>query len=273
MSYFKKTVGSVLLLLFTSVMVANLTLYFFEPSFIFKLQKYPIGDWQPSGPRPIDVWIKSDNVKLHGWYFPHANPKAIILYLRGNKGNVTYSYKDLIKLHHRLSASVLSFDYEGFGKSEGFPEEKSISKDAKAARDWLAQKEHVQPNNILLFGRSLGGGVAIDLASKFGAKGLIIMSSFLSLADTINYHYPILFPRVLMHNQFDSINKIASYHGPLLMIHGNDDELVPLQHGKILFAAANSPKWFIQVNGEQHFDPISNKVYLAMSSFIEHLNK
>ena len=273
MSYLKKIVGSILLFLCAAVIVGNLVLYFFEPIFIFKPQKYPLGNWQPSGPHPVDVWITSGNIKLHGWYLPHAHPKAIILYLHGNTGNVTNTYQDLLKLHDRLSASVMTFDYEGFGKSTGAPEENNMINDAKAVRDWLAQKEQVQPYDILLFGRSLGGGVAIALASKFGAKGLIIVSSFLSLPDTIKYHYPILFPRLLMHNEFDSIHNIASYHGQLLMIHGKKDELIPLQHAKKLFDVANSAKRFMQVDEGQHFSPISNEVYSTMLNFIEHINK
>jgi uncharacterized protein len=269
---YKKLIICILLLLVLIPIIGNATLWLFESNFVFKPENYSVGNWHPTGPQPIEVWIISkDGTRLHGWYLPHEHPQAVILYMHGNTGNVTFRYTELVKLHDKISASVMTFDYRGYGKSTGHPEEKRIIQDAEAARDWLAKKEHISPQNILLLGRSLGGGVAVDLAARQGTKGLILISTFLSLPDTVSYHYPFLLPRLVMHNQFDSINKITSYHGPLLMAHGDSDTLIPIQHGIKLFSAALGPKWFVQISGGKHFDVIPDGVYQEIDNFIKRI--
>lgn len=269
---YKKLTIYTLLLLALIPMIGNATLWLFESDFVFKPENYSVGNWHPTGPQPIDVWITSkDGTRLHGWYLPHEHPRTIILYMHGNTGNVTYRYAELVKLHDKLAASVMTFDYRGYGKSTGHPEETGIIQDAEAARDWLAKKEHISPQNILLLGRSLGGGVAVDLAARQGTKGLILISTFLSLPETVSYHYPFLLPRIVMHNQFDSINKITSYHGPLLMIHGDSDALIPIQHGIKLFSASLGPKWFVRISGGKHFDVIPDAVYQEIDNFIKRI--
>jgi fermentation-respiration switch protein FrsA (DUF1100 family) len=268
----KKIVISIFLVVIVVFVVANMTLLIFESTFIFKPKKYPLGNWQPVNPPPTDVQIMAkDGTKLHAWYLPHTQPQAVLLYFHGNAGNVTDHYLELVKLHNKLSASVMILDYRGFGKSEGHPTEEAIKQDAEAARDWLANKEHLQSRDIILLGRSLGSGVAIDLAAKSGAKGLILISPFVSLSAAVQDHYPFLFSRILMQNQFDSIHNIPLYHGPLLIIHGDADDIIPLQQGEALFHAANSPKWFVVVPGGKHYDSISDSVYKAMFEFIERI--
>ena len=263
----KIVIGIIIIILIPFLLALDLWLY--ERYFIFNPKIYPAGNWHPVGIVPIDVWLKSvDGTRIHGWYLPYKNPKAIILYLQGNKGNVTDSYPELVKLHNRLHASVMVFDYRGFGRSEGKPEEKLIANDAEMARDWLAHKEHIRPDEVILLGRSLGGAVAVDLASRLGAKGLILIGTFLSLPDIVSYHYPIPFVRRIMHNQFDNIHKIVNYRGPLLVIHGDADELVPLEHGKKLFAAAPGPKTFYQIPGGKHFSPLTKEVYQVIGKFV-----
>jgi alpha-beta hydrolase superfamily lysophospholipase len=270
---FKKTIIYTLVLVVLIPIVANTILWLFESNFVYKPANDSVGNWHPTGPQPIDIWITSkDGTRLHGWYMPHVHPKAIILYLHGNTGNVTNQYAELVKLHDKLSASVMTFDYRGYGKSAGHPDEKGIIQDAEAARDWLSHKEQVDPKNMILLGRSLGGAVAANLAADHDTKGLILMSPFLSLPDVVSYHCPILLPKLIMYNQFDLTHKISAYHGPLLVIHGNADQLIPIQQGIKLFSAARGKKWFVQINGGKHFDAIPGAVYQEIDNFIKRIH-
>lgn len=209
-------------------------------------------DWQPPDLDYEDVYFTTpDGVRLHGWYCPVENPRATVLFCHGNAGNIAYRYPDLQMLTKEMRVSVFAFDYRGYGRSEGIPNEKGLLLDARAARQWLAQRERIDEKEIVLFGRSLGGGVAVDLAAKDGAQALILESTFTSLPEAANNFLP-LSPGLLMLSRFDSINKIVDYHGPVIIAHGTQDKLIPFEHGKRLFGTANQPKQFIPITGAEH---------------------
>jgi fermentation-respiration switch protein FrsA (DUF1100 family) len=147
--------------------------------------------------------------------------------------------------------TVFAFDYRGYGRSEGTPSEQGVLADARAARRWLAEREGVAEQDIVLYGRSLGGGVAVDLAAKDSARALILESTFTSLPAVANDALP-LWPGVIMLNRYNSLAKIGDYHGPLLMSHGDADEVIPIAQGERLFAAANEPKRFVRIAEADH---------------------
>lgn len=225
-----------------------------------RLVYQPLGphseDWRPPGLEYEDVFFSApDSVRLHGWYCPVENPRAIVLFAHGNAGNIAYRYPDYVRLTKKLKVSVFAFDYRGYGHSEGTPNEKGLLTDARAARSWLALREDVDETDIVLFGRSLGGGVMVDLAASDGARGLILESTFTSLPDVANDLLP-LSPGALMLNRFDSLKKIPIYHGPLLIAHGTKDQLIPFAQGKQLYEAANEPKQFVPIASAGHnWDP------------------
>lgn len=209
-------------------------------------------DWQPPGLDYEDVsFTTEDGVQLHGWYCPVPDPKAYVLFAHGNAGNLTYRYPDLLNFTKKLGVTIFAFDYRGFGRSEGYPSERGLLKDARAARAWFAEKEQIEQSEIVLFGRSLGGGVMIDLAAKDGAKALILESTFVSLPAVANEHLP-LSPGLLMVNRFNSLKKLPKYHGPLILAHGTDDKLIPLEQGQKLFEVANEPKQMVTIPGAGH---------------------
>jgi fermentation-respiration switch protein FrsA (DUF1100 family) len=218
---------------------------------------YPAsGPWpdelQPPGLRHEDVHFSSaDGTRLHGWYCPADEPRAAVLYMHGNGGNITFLWPELRLLTEKLHVTVLAFDYRGYGRSEGTPDERGLLADARAARRWLAEKEGIAESEIVLYGRSLGGGVAVDLAAKDGARALILESTFTSLPAVANDVLP-LWPGLIMVSRYNSLAKIGDYRGPLVMAHGDADELIPFEHGQRLFAAANEPKQFVRIKGEGH---------------------
>ncbi len=211
------------------------------------------GNWQPDGLVFEDVWFQShDGVRLHGWYCPHGSPRAVVLVAHGNAGNLSDRAPMMRLLQQRLDVAAMIFDYRGYGKSQGSPSEKGLLEDARAARKVLARRAGVAESEIVLLGRSLGGGVMVDLAARDGARGLILESTFTSMGDLAAYHFPLLLGRRLMKNKFDSLSKIGDYQGPLLMSHGDADQLVPIDQGRELFKAASGPKQFVRLRDEGH---------------------
>lgn len=257
-------------------LVALLLLMIFEERFIFIPVPFDgSADWQADGIARQDIFFSSaDGTKLHGWYFPHESPRAVVLFSHGNYGNITHRLDLAQRLHH-LGVATFLFDYRGYGRSEGQPKEKGVLADARAARTRLAELAGVDESEIVLMGRSLGGGVAVDLAAHDGARGLILQSTFTSIPDVAAIHYPFFPVRTLMRTQFDSLHKIADYQGPILQSHGNRDRTIPYEQGVQLFAAAGTsegvPREFFTIEGGDHNDPQPRTYYERLDWFLDQL--
>ena len=221
-----------------------------------------------------EAWfVADDGLRLHGRYFDHPQRRAVILYCHGNAGSVETWSQAAVELQEQHQCAVFVFDYRGYGKSEGTPSEDGLLLDARAARRWLAQKAGVQEKEIVLLGRSLGGGVAVDLAARDGARGLILQSTFSSMPDVAAYHLPWLLPQLMMTQRFDSVEKIKRYPGPLLQCHGAADRLVPITLARSLNEAAPGPKRFITIPGAGHNDPPNGAFHEALDEFLGSLPK
>lgn len=216
----------------------------------------------------------ADGTKLHGWYAAAENPTAVILVAHGNAGNITHRVDLLRSLNSVVGASVLVFDYRGYGRSEGTPDEPGILQDARAARTWLAEKANVSEQDIVLMGESLGTGVVVDLAAQDGARGVILQSAFTSLPAVAARIYPWIPVRWLMRTRLDSLTKIGRYTGPLLQFHGDEDEIVPFENGQELFAAVpNSNKYWHTLAGCMHNSETTPAFFEAIKNWIESLPK
>ncbi|VTR98443.1 Uncharacterized protein OS=Planctomyces maris DSM 8797 GN=PM8797T_20618 PE=4 SV=1: Abhydrolase_5 [Gemmata massiliana] len=239
-----------------------------ENSIVFQPRKYPTGDWAPT-PGIEDVWIESsDGVRLNGWLARAERPQAVVLYTHGNGGNITTRREVLRLFRDRLNASVMVFDYRGYGKSGGAPTETGVLDDARAARRYLAATCGVREGDVVLVGHSLGGGVAVDLAAADGARGLILEGTFTSLPDVAASHVPLLPVRAVMQSKLNSVDKIRNYRGPLFQVHGDADRIVPYSLGQKLFAAANEPKQFMTIPGGGHSDPPTPEYVAALKQFL-----
>ena len=254
-------------------LVVLLMLMLFERMLVYPASRHPSGNWEPAKLQFEDAdFYASDGTKLHGWYVPHDKPRAIVLFAHGNGGNLSGRADMLWLLNQRLKLSVMIFDYRGYGRSEGKPDEQGLLADARAARAWLAERAGVAETDIVLLGRSLGGGVMVDLAAKDGARGLILESTFTSLPEVAAHHYPWVPVRLLMRNRFESIEKIGQYHGPLLQSHGTADEIIPFKLGVRLYeAAASRDKQFFEMPGLSHNEMPSREYYDALGEWIERL--
>lgn len=228
-------------------------------------------EWSPEDLPAEDVFFESSGgTSLHGWYIPHPEPRALILYCHGNAGNISHRTPILRALHDQVGATVFIFDYRGYGRSGGTPYESGFYADARAARRWLAEKEGVDESEIVLLGRSLGGAVAVELASDGGAKALILESTFTSVRDMAKEIFPWV-PRFLVSRSYDSSEKIGRYGGPLLQSHGDCDTIVPMRLGRELFDKASGKKTFYTVEGGNHNDMQPPEYYERMAVFLDEL--
>lgn len=190
----------------------------------------------------------SDGVAISAWYIPHDRPRGSVIFCHGNAGNMADRLHD-VKLLHAMGVNVLIFDYRGYGTSEGKPGEQGTYEDAVAAWDHLVDTRGELPERIALFGRSLGGGVAIELARRRSPGALIVESTFTNLVDVGRIHYPFLPVRWILTHRYESIDKIGAIACPKLFFHGTGDTLIPIDLARKLFAAAAEPKEFVETPG------------------------
>ncbi|TWG37479.1 hypothetical protein ATF69_2526 [Acidovorax delafieldii] len=213
----------------------------------------------PSTEGMQDVWIEfaSDASgkaeRLHGLWLPHTQAGApVLLYLHGARWNVAGS-SGRIRRMQELGFSVLAIDYRGFGRSSaGLPSEATAAEDARAAWNWLAEQHPDKPRYI--FGHSLGGAIAIDLARQVpDEKGTIVEGTFTSIPDVVStFKWGWLPVSPLITQRFESIRKVAEIGSPLLVVHGSDDSLIRPTLGRQLYEAAREPKQFVLVEGGSH---------------------
>lgn len=206
-----------------------------------------------------DVWIDFQSQssgkaeRLHGLWMPQDRANApVLLYLHGARWNVSGS-SGRIRRMQELGFSVLAIDYRGFGQSSaGLPSEVTAGEDARAAWDWLGQQQPGKPRYI--FGHSLGGAIAIDLARQVpDEQGTIVEGTFTSIADVVStFKWGWLPVSGLITQRFESIRKVPEIGSPLLVVHGSEDSLIRPALGRQLFEAAQEPKQFVLVEGGSH---------------------
>ncbi|MEW6441699.1 MAG: alpha/beta hydrolase [bacterium] len=201
-----------------------------------------------------DLAIRTaDGLRLHGWFVPGAGAGWTLLFLHGNAGNIGDRVENL-RLLHDLGLQVCIIDYRGYGRSEGSPTEEGLYRDADAAYSWLLARADVDPERIVVFGRSLGAAVAVDLCARVGCRRLILEGAFPSAAEMARAILPLPMLDRLLPERFAAAEKIPNVRAPLLQFHGARDEVVPFELGVRLFEAAHPPKAFVPVPGAGHND-------------------
>ena len=199
-----------------------------------------------------DVSIDTDDgIRLSGWFIPHESGENVILFCHGNAGNISHRL-DSIRIFHELGLSTFIFDYRGYGRSTGKPSERGTGKDTEAAWRYLVEERGIDPERIIIFGRSLGGAIAAQLAMKHTPKAFILESSFTSVADIGAQLYPWLPVRLLSRFDYPTIAFVKDIACPVLVVHSSGDDLIPFNHGRELFEAAPEPKEFLEIRGSHN---------------------
>jgi uncharacterized protein len=196
-----------------------------------------------------DVWLGTDDgLRLHGWWVPAEHAPGAVLFFHGNAGNISHRLGTL-DLLHRLGYSTLIIDYRGYGRSEGRPSEHGTYRDAAAAWRHLLEERGIPAERIALFGRSLGGAVAADLAARHRPAALVLESTFTSVPDLGAELYPWLPVRMLSRIRYDTRSRLAAVDAPVLIVHSRDDEIIPFAHGRRLHEAVRGTGEFLEISG------------------------
>jgi len=212
----------------------------------------------------------ADGEQLHGWFLPHREARATVLFFHGNAGNISHRLESL-EIFHQLELNSLIIDYRGYGQSSGRPSESGLYEDARSAYRHLVEDKGVPPQRIIAFGRSLGAAVAARLAADKPVGALWLESGFTSIPDIGAELYPFLPVRLLSRYRYDTQKALASVEAPVLVIHSTEDETIPFSHGRALYRAAPEPKAFVQIRGG-HNDGFmrSRDIYLAgLKAFLD----
>lgn len=196
----------------------------------------------------------TDGVRLNGWFIPHREARATLVWFHGNAGNIGHRVENIKLLHDKVGVNIFIFDYRGYGRSEGRVSEEGTYLDGEAALELVLKKFGVERRRTILFGRSLGAAVATEMANRFDSQGLILESPFVSIREMARVVFPFLPIGSLLKTRYDVREKIRKIKTPLLVLHGDRDEVVPFSQGKMVFAAAPEPKKFFAIAGAGHND-------------------
>lgn len=195
-----------------------------------------------------------DGETLHGWFVPalakgvQGVERGTVLFFHGNAGNISHRMEYLL-MFHRLGYDTFIFDYRGYGQSSGSPSESGTNLDAEAAWRYLTETKGIPPARIVLFGESLGGAVAAWLAARQKPAVLVLASVFTSVPDMAAKIYPFLPVRLLSRFDYNTLGYLRSITCPVFVAHSPQDEIVPLEHGRMLYQAAPEPKQFLELQG------------------------
>jgi pimeloyl-ACP methyl ester carboxylesterase len=246
-----KLIGSALLIYATyCVLLFLVQRQVVFPRYVIPTPSAP--DLKALGIEPL--WLETSFGKVEAWYLPPISagkPSPAVIFGHGNGELIDYWPNELGRFASR-GVGLLLVEYPGYGRSAGTPSQDSISETFTLAYDRLAARKDVDPSRIVLFGRSLGGGAVCDLALKRPSAALILMSAFKSVsAFAVRY----LAPAFLIRDPFDNLTAVRRYKGPVLVIHGNFDEVVPFSHGQALHAAAPKGKMIVYQSGHNDCPP------------------
>jgi fermentation-respiration switch protein FrsA (DUF1100 family) len=260
---------------FIAYSALGLALYFMQPAFLYSpVQEVPYTPEELGLDFEKVIFKSYDGLMLSGWYIPAKNSELTVLFCHGNGGNMMHCL-DTINILYSLGLDCFIFDYRGYGNSEGKPSEEGTYLDARAAYKWLTKEKEISPDDIIVFGRSLGGSIAAQLASKVRVGALLIESAFTSYVDIGRGFYPYMPVRWFARFSYRTIDYIKKVHCPVMIIHSRDDETIPFEFGLELYEAANEPKEFVEIFGS-HNDGflVSSETYKsAWTKWLKSLKK
>ncbi|MGH7221937.1 MAG: alpha/beta hydrolase [Gemmataceae bacterium] len=267
----KHRLSRLIIYLATTYIAILVVLLLLEDQFLYGPRHVELGK-PPAGVAVENVEMTSRRgERIHAWWSKGKDwrpEQGAVLFCHGNGGNLSHRGRVLSPWIEEIGVAVLIFDYPGYGRSSGVPSEDGCYAAGEAAYDWLRESAQVPAERILLYGGSLGGGIATDLASRRPHRALVLVAAFTSFPDMAQTRFPWLPGRWLVHNHFDNLSKIAESHGPVFIAHAPRDGLIPFAQGERLFAAAPEPKRFFPMPNYHHVDVPTNDFYPALRRFL-----
>jgi uncharacterized protein len=225
-------------------------------------------DGKSARPPIQDVELRcADGVQVHARWHPHPKETGVLLYCHGNAGNLEQRGELMNHFGESLKRSVLIFDYPGFGRSTGTPTESGCYASAEAAYEWLRSVKGIAPERIVICGESLGGGVAVDLASKRPQQALVLIRTFTSVPD-VGKTFVSSAPAIMV-NRFDSLKKIGTCPAPIFLAQADRDRVISFEQGERLREACKAPVRFYRLQGLDHNDPLPAEFFRELRGFLE----
>lgn len=248
-----------LYILFGIYILLTLFFYFYQKRIIFapgrEIFRFP----DDEGLEYDDIDLKTpDGLTLNAWYIPNQSASKTVLFCHGNAGSLS-SRMDTIKLLHEMGLSLFIFDYRGYGISDGSPSEKGFYIDVETALAYMKDELLISQDDIIIWGRSLGGPVAAYIASRGDFYATVLESTFTSIRDMAVHKFKILPTFIMTRFKFPTVDYVKQVTSPILIVHSPDDEIIPYYMGERLFEAASSPKKFLVLKGSHnccYFDSI-----------------
>lgn len=255
--------------------VVFLLLMFFERSMMFPAPDLRIGNWQANRFGAEEYHVESaDKTSVHVWLLANAKAKTTLIFCHGNAEHLGTLGNELVAIRNKWNVNVVAFDFRGYGMTAGSANELDILADAVSVGRWVQNNQSLKGTKVVALGRSLGGAIAIEIATKLKTDGLILDRTFSSAVDVAAAHYPIFPVRYAMQNQFQSARRIRGFEGALLQMHGDLDEVIPIKFGRKLFDVCDSSrKKFLTIRGLSHNQEWPNDIWKAGREFIESLEK
>lgn len=241
----------------------------------FLFPRSTAAEWEPPPARLAvrDVSLAAaDGNTIHAWWSvpPGWTPeKGAVLFSHGNGGNLSHRGDLLAYWQKELDRAVLAYDYPGYGKSTGRPTEAGCYAAGEAAFAWLVGTEKVPEREVILLGESLGGAMAIELATKHPCRAVVTCGAFTSFPDMAQLKFPWLPARWLVSNKLDNLGKIGTLDCPVFLAHGTADTLIPYAMAERLYAAANEPKELMAIHGWPHAAPVQPEFFALVRQFLE----
>jgi hypothetical protein len=246
-----------------------------EKSFIFFPDKKIVQTPADAALDFLDIYFETeDGTKINGWFVPDTDSRSVLLWFHGNAGNLSHRVDLLRLLHHELKTNIFMVDFREYGRSEGVVSEEGTQQDALAAYDYLLTRSDIDSEKIIVFGQSLGAAVAVELATSRDLQGLILEAPFTSIREMARVVFPWLPIGRFLSTKYDSISKIKQIRVPFLVMHGDQDEVIPFSQGQQLYEAGNEPKTFYPISGAGHNNTtlVGGRPYLkVIQQFIEGL--
>lgn len=252
----------------------GMLLYLVQESFIYFPHKGLTSSPEDMHLKYEDVYLTTaDGVKIHGWFIPADNAEMTILYCHGNAGNISHRL-DTINIYHELGVNFFIFDYRGYGNSEGSISEAGSYKDVDAAWKYLRETKKIPADRIIIMGRSLGGAVAANLATRTKPTAFICEEAFTSIPDMAAKMYPVYPIRLMTRVKYPTIDYIKKIACPKMIVHSVEDDIIPYSHGERLFNEAMEPKQFLKLTGSHNDCFFVSMNYIPeMKEFIDYLCK
>ena len=259
---------NIIFLLVIIYICINIVIYFSQRKLLYHPTENNYLDENSLNHKIEKIYIPSEN-KLLGWYFKKNENYKTLLFFHGNAGRLE---NRIYKLNHfpKLDLNYLIFAYRGFSGNNGKPTEEGIYKDSRAVINWLDSKG-IKKKDIILYGESLGGAVAIEIAQDESYAGIILESPFTSMEKAAKIYYPYLPVKLLLKDKYKTDEKILNVNSPILVMHGEKDKIVPFHMGKKIFDLAKNPKYSFFSNDDDHMMDYNDLLIQILKSFVDNL--